>query len=484
MNLYALQSIVAASEGPRLELKRSTGELRRGVQTVCAFLNGEGGHVVFGVSPDGAILGQQVSDQTMREVAQEMAALDPPAKVAIHRVVVAPGREVLVLAATGGSDLVPFTCDGRPYERVGSTTRRMPREHFDQLVIERMHATRRWESQEAEGTTIRDIDGREVRRVISLARDAGRLAGPVGRDVASALAGLGVMQDGRVLRAAVVLFGKRFLPNFPQCELRLARFRGIDKDAFIDERQMRGGAVHLLDEAMVFADRHLPVAKEIVERRLQRVETPLVPWLALREILVNALIHRDYSIAGGAVSLAIFDDRIEVWSTGVLPTKVTAASLSRKHGSHPRNPFIAEVFYRAGLIEKWGRGTNRVIEMCRRHGIAAPTFEEIADSVLVTFHVKVGTTRVTTMQVTVQVTMQVAAVLEAARTPRSGGELQKVASIRNRDHFRKAYLHPLLRAGWLEMTIPDKPRSRLQRYHTTEAGLAGLAARTTGTPEA
>ena len=155
---------------------------------------------------------------------------------------------------------------------------------------------------------------------------------------------------------------------------------------------MRGGAVHLLDEAMVFADRHLPVAKEIVERRLQRVETPLVPWLALREILVNALIHRDYSIAGGAVSLAIFDDRIEVWSTGVLPTKVTAASLSRKHGSHPRNPFIAEVFYRAGLIEKWGRGTNRVIEMCERAGIPPPMFEKIGPATVVTFRVHVGST--------------------------------------------------------------------------------------------
>jgi ATP-dependent DNA helicase RecG len=174
------------------------------------------------------------------------------------------------------------------------------------------------------------------------------------------------------------------------------------------------------------------------------------------------------------VSFAVFDDRVEVWSAGAFPSKITAESLSREHGSYPRNPFIAEVFFRAGLIEKWGRGTNRVIEMCRRHGIAAPEFEQVGPSVVVRFRVKVGTTRVTTTQVSTQVTTQVAAVLEAARRPRSGSELQKIAKIQTREYFRRAYLDRLLRAGWIERTVPDKPRSRLQRYRTTEAGLRAL----------
>ena len=481
MNLSELQSIVAAGEGPRLELKRSTGELRRGVQTVCAFLNGKGGRVVFGVAPDGEIVGQQVSDKTVREVAQELAALDPPAKVAIHRIAVGAGREVLVLDAEGGSDLVPFTCDGRSYERVGSTTRRMPKEHYDQLVLDRMHTMRRWENQEAERTALRDINLGEVRRVIGMARAAGRLSEPLGRDLTRALDRLDVREDGKILRAAVVLFGRRFLPHFPQCSLRMARFRGTDKESFIDERSLHGPAFRLLDEAMTFAGRHLPVAAKIVEGRLQRVETPLIPWMALREILVNALIHRDYSIAGGSVSLAIFDDRVEVWSAGRLPTGVTPRSLAREHDSVRRNPIIAEVFHRAGLIEMWGRGTNRVVEMCRRHGIAPPEFGEVGPSVVVTFRVHVGTTLVTeqvTEQVAIQVTVQVAAVLEAARTPTTRAELQQAAGVANRPHFSTAYLAALVRAGWLEMTIPDKPNSRLQRYRTTASGLQALAART------
>ncbi len=89
-------------------------------------------------------------------------------------------------------------------------------------------------------------------------------------------------------------------------------------------------------------------------------EKPLIPPDALREIVLNALIHRDCSNAGGAVSLATFDDRVEVWSAGRLPSGGTRETLTRGHDSVPRNPIVAETLHRAGLIEMWGRGTNRV----------------------------------------------------------------------------------------------------------------------------
>ena len=198
----------------------------------------------------------------------------------------------------------------------------------------------------------------------------------------------------------------------------------------------------------------------------------------MREILVNALIHRDYSIYGGAISLAIFDDRVEVWSAGRFPTGITPALLTRKHVSVLRNRLIAGVFHRAGLIEQWGRGTNRVVDMCRAAGIAAPLFEEIGPFAVVTFEVRVGATAQVTPQVTPQVapqvTPQVEAVLGAARQAASAGDLQRAAGLKDRVHFLRSYLQPLLERGWIERTIPDKPRSRMQRYRTTAAGLAAL----------
>ena len=117
------------------------------------------------------------------------------------------------------------------------------------------------------------------------------------------------------------------------------------------------------------------------------------------------------------------------------------------------------------------------VDECRKAGIAPPIFQENGPFAVVTFQVRVGQTAQVTTQVAVQVTTQVAAVLQAAsQAQKSREELQHAAGMRNREHFRKAYLEPLLTSGWLERTIPDKPRSRMQKYRTTETGRAASKA--------
>jgi ATP-dependent DNA helicase RecG len=187
------------------------------------------------------------------------------------------------------------------------------------------------------------------------------------------------------VNAAVVVFGRTFLPHYPQCQLRLARFRGTDKNEFLDQRQVHGHAFGLLSDAMQFLTRHLPVAGRIEAGLFERVDEPLFPPVALREALVNALCHRDYTQAGGAVSLAIYDDRLEIWSSGELPFGMKVEDLKIDHLSRPRNPLIAEVFYRRGLVERWGRGTQKIVELCLRAGHPEPEFLEVAGAVGVRF---------------------------------------------------------------------------------------------------
>lgn len=474
INLKQLLTLVRQGEGPTLEFKRSTGELKEAMKTICAFLNASGGTVLFGVRPDGTTEGQEVSDQTIRDIAQTTDRFEPPAHFSIKRVKIKAGREVIAAAVEGNSGVEPFMYDGRAYERVGSTTRKMPQSKYEKLLLDRAHGKRRWENFPAEGVGLRDIDRDEVYRIAEAARSAGRLVGPIGGRLADMLDRLKVRKDGKILQAAVMLFGKSFLPDYPQCELRVARFRGVDKTEFMDQRSVRGPAFKLLEEAELFCQRHFPLPGKIVPGKMRRVDTPLIPPDAMREILVNALIHRDYSIAGGSVSLAIFDDRVEVWSAGRFPSGITPDMLTRKHLSVLRNPIISDVFHRAGLIEQWGRGTNRVTEMCRAAGILPPLFQEIGPFAVVTFRVRVGATVQVTTQVTIQVTTQVVAVLNAAKIEVSATELQRAANLKNRVHFLHSYLRPLLECGWLERAIPDKPTSRMQRYRTTEAGLAIL----------
>ena len=240
MIIADIEKLAAKGESETLEFKRSTGELREAMQTLCAFAKGSGGIVLIGVRSDGKIIGQQVTEQTLHEIAAARDRFEPPIDVTLEQIEVASGRAVLVLVVAGTSDSAPCAYDGRAFERIGNTTRRMSQERFEALLLDRAHSRRRWENQIADEITIKDIDREEVSRIIEAARSTGRLVGPVGRSKPELLDRLGVRHKGRLLRAAVVLFGKTFMPDYPQCELRMARFRGRDKTEFVDQRHMQG----------------------------------------------------------------------------------------------------------------------------------------------------------------------------------------------------------------------------------------------------
>ena len=234
--------------------------------------------------------------------------------------------------------------------------------------------------------TIDELEAPEIRRTVQTGIASGRLAADTSADdLTDVLDKLGLRIQGALVNAAVVVFGREFLPHYPQCQPRLARFRGTDKNEFLDQRQLHGHAFDLLSEAMQFLTRHLPVAGRVEPGLFVRVDEPLFPPIALREALVNAFCHRDCAGAGGAVSVAIYDDRLEIWSSGELPLGIKTEDLNRGHLSRPRNPLIAEVSYRRGLVERWRRGTQKIVEPCLRAGRPAPEFLEVAGAVGVRF---------------------------------------------------------------------------------------------------
>lgn len=385
MKLADVERLAAAGESEAVEFKKSTSQLRRAGETLCGFLNGTGGVVLIGVGPEGRVTGQTVADTTLRDVASLLERFEPAAPVRVHRVPTGNATEVLVLEAPAAYDTRPFAFDGRPYQRVGTVTSVMPQERYQSLLLERAHARNRWENEVAPGVDTDDLDNEEILRTVRLGIEAGRLPESTGKDVGDILDRLQLRKDGRLLNAAVVLFGTRLEQDYPQCQLRLARFRGIDKSAFLDSRQFHGHAFRLLDEAMAFMLRHLPIAGRFEPGRLERIDEPLFPVAALREAVINALCHRTYTHAGGAVSVAIYDDRLEIWSDGTLPFGLKPEDLKRKHDSRPRNPLIAGVFYRRGFIEQWGRGTEDIVTLCVRAGHPEPEFGEQAGSVWVRF---------------------------------------------------------------------------------------------------
>jgi ATP-dependent DNA helicase RecG len=379
-----IKAWAASGESETMEFKRTTGERREAARTLCAMLNHRGGQVLFGVEANGQVTGQHVSDHTIEEIAQEIKELDPPAFPTIDRVDVGGGREVIVMTVTQGP-VRPYSYKGQAYRRVGNTSPVMSRDEYNRMLLERLHGESRWENQPAERWTVADLDVAEITRTIEESIRRGRAEDPGTRDPADLLRGLGLMRDNQLLRAAVVLFGRaeRLEADYPQCLLRVAKFRGTDRTEFLDNRQFHGNAFELLLRAERFLRESLPVAGRVAPGLFERVDDPLYPPVALREALANAICHRDYSIGGGSVAVAIYDDRLEVTSSGNLHFGLTPEALFAPHESLPWNPLIARTLFRRGVIESWGRGTLKMAELMQQAGLPLPEIEDAGGCVTV-----------------------------------------------------------------------------------------------------
>jgi ATP-dependent DNA helicase RecG len=477
LNLQELKGLVAEGESDRVEFKRSTGQRTDAAKAVCGMLNGLGGMVLFGVDDKRVLLGQQISSRTLEDIANEMRRIEPPAfpdieTVMLHDRIGVIGLRVPALAG-------PYTYDGRAYLRQGSTTRIMPREEFERRLIERLHSTRRWENEPgADGVAIADLDAEEIETTLTNAINAGRMDRPRKMDARSILVGLGLIVDGHLLNAAVALYGrsKRLESIYPQFALRMARFRGASRLAdYADNRQYWGSAFALLRRAESFLLDHVPIASRVISGRMERLDQPLYPPRATREALANAFCHRDYSTPGGAVAVAMYDGRLEIANPGALHFGMTPEKLTRPHESKPWNPIIASVFYRAGIIERWGSGTLNIIDWCKENGNPRPSWAERAGSVVLTFKPNVSVTRAAELESRPksQPKSQPKSLREKVLTVLQDGPLSKAeiaSGLGQRQisgHLKKVFA-ALLEEGVISYTVPGKPRSRLQKYVITQ----------------
>lgn len=387
MKITQLKTLVKHGESETLEFKNSTGSLNTGMQTVCAFLNSNhGGIVIFGVKDDGKIIGQKVTDSTRKEIAVELNKIDPHPKIDVKYVNIENSLQAIIMVVNPG-EKTPYTYDGRPYARSQSTTIRMTKEEYIYLLHQ--NNPTQWENLTNNTCKLSDLDRNKIKEIIRMAVFEKRLPeSSISANIPDILKKLDLMVNGKLTNAAVILFCKNENKQFMQSTLKLARFKGIDKTEFLDTKAFKDNAFNLYDKAMDFLAFNLPVAARIEAGNPNRVEKPAIPYNVLREAITNAIVHRDYSHAGGSTSIAIYDDRVNITNTGALPKGVLLSQLSKEHPSIPRNPLIAHVFYLCGKIEKWGRGTLDMIQACKKAGNPAPKYEEIGGSFSVTLPLK------------------------------------------------------------------------------------------------
>lgn len=387
MEIDDLKILAASGESMTLEFKKSTALIRSAFEAICAFLNNKGGTVFFGVKNDGQLIGQGVTDNTRQEIANEIGKIEPTAKIEVDYILIDHDKYVIAVKVSAG-EYAPYTYDGRAFHKVESGLSRMSQHQYEHLLVQRGHLNHSWEDFIAENYSIKDLDDDEIYKAIMDGIAEKRIPASIAKEgVEKILRQLALItEDGKIKRAAVVLFAKEIKSPYTNCWLKMARFSGIDKGGdFIDNQQVYCNAFRMLEVADSFLHKHLPMASYFKKDQFKRIDKFALPVQAVREALVNAICHRDYADHSGYVSIAIFDDRVEIWSNGTLPSKLKLEDLKHKHDSVLRNKLIAKIFYLRGYIEAWGTGIKKIIDSCRDHGIAIPKFSERTGGLVVIF---------------------------------------------------------------------------------------------------
>ena len=370
------------SEGKTLEFKRDLSSPGGLIRTVVAFANTAGGTILIGVE-----------DKTVhvRGVGKPLALEERVASLISDSISprILPDLELLTYRDTQVLAVNVYPSAVRPhflirsgpeagtYVRVGSTNRRadadlvaeMQRFARGEIYDERPMADLDSEAIDfrvasESFTGVRKLKQRDLETLRLLTSHQGRKVPTVG---------------------GVLLFGCDCLTHFPDAWIQAGRFKGTDKSVILDHAELKMPLMNAIDEAVAFVEKHAMHSAEI--GRVRRQDRWSLPPAAVREAIVNAVAHADYSQQGTPIRLAIFDDRLEIENPGLLPFGLTVDDLPLGV-SKLRNRVIGRVFHELGLVEQWGSGAQRMITACKDSGLAAPVWEEIGVRLRVTIYIE------------------------------------------------------------------------------------------------
>jgi len=379
-----MNEIIAKKESENIEFKKSVGEWKEIVETVSAFSNTSGGKILVGISNSGKIIGVKIGKDTIEDLTNKIVSNTDPKvypKISVEEI---EKKKIIVIEVKESADKLVLAF-GRPYKRIGRSTIKMSKDEYEKLVLEKHREELRFDKQFCKGASLKDIDEEKVKWFLREAKREHGLKIEEKTPVAEILTKLKLITIGKLTNSAILLFGGNPQEYISQAETRCARFKGTKAvKPFIDMKVFGGSIVDQVDKALGFVLEHTPMAAWLEEGKVQRKEKYEYPPEAIREAIVNAICHRDYSSSAN-VQIRIFDDRIEVWNPGKLPEGWTVEKLKEVHESIPKNPLIADQFFLIKFIEKWGTGTTDMIKQCLDWGLPEPNFEYTGTSLVVTF---------------------------------------------------------------------------------------------------
>ncbi|MEI9913236.1 MAG: ATP-binding protein [Bacteroidota bacterium] len=344
---------------------------------ICGFANAQGGKIFIGIDDEGNISDLPDYKKLMEDI---------PNKVVNHLGLVVDvnlrtkTKKHYIEISVNPSD-VPISYHGNYHYRSGSTKQELKGPALHQFLLKKLGKS--WDDMPVKTATLYDLDDNTINRFLFLATENKRLSsGAIQGTHDDLFSGLHLVNDEKSFKnAALLLFGIDPLKHFSHAYLKIGRFGASDADLKFQDI-IEGNILDMPDKVMdILRSKYLTSPVKFVG--LQRVEKLEYPEEALREALVNAIAHKDYT--GTTVQIKVYDDKLIIWNPGTLPDDLSIEQLKKRHSSHPRNRNIADIFFKAGYIEAWGSGISRMFEACSKAGLPEPEIKEVEGGIEVTF---------------------------------------------------------------------------------------------------
>ena len=350
------------------------------IKWICAFANAQGGKLFVGINDSGDVIGLNDYKKLMDDIPNKVISLlGIVVDVNLHNKNKKPYIEISVQPSS-----VPISYKGVYYYRSGSTKQELKGNALQHFLLKKQGKS--WDELPVEHATLKDIDLQTLKYFINKAIASKRMAVDAKSDSIKTMLGkLNLMTpDRQFTYAAILMFGKNPQRFFREAYFKIGRFGKDDADLLFQDI-IDGNILQMADKVLsVLRSKYL--TSPIRYEGLLRIEDLEYPEEALREAILNAIVHKDYT--GTSIQLSIYKDKLILWNEGKLPEDMNIKQLKGKHPSRPRNKNIAEVFFRAGFIEVWGRGIAKINSALANAGLPRPAIEENAGGLQLTFRNK------------------------------------------------------------------------------------------------
>lgn len=341
---------------------------------VCGFANAQGGVIFIGKDDNGNVVGITDYKRLMDDIPNKIRnSIGIMVEVNLHEEEGMRFIEIVTHPYT-----VPISLRGRYYYRCGSTKQELTGASLNEFLLKKSGKT--WDDVVESRASFDDIDEKTVSIFLKASENAGRLPENESLALPDLFEKLRLTENGQLKRAALVIFGKDPGKFYPNTFVKIGRFGKDDADIKFQETE-EGNIIQLL-QAVLHQLNQKFLTRTIEFEGMHRIEKGEYPIAAIREMLLNALVHRNFM--GSSIQIRVYDDKISIWNEGSLPAGLTLDALKRSHSSRPRNPIIADVCFKGGYIDAWGRGTIKIIDTCKQAELPEPEMKELDGGFIIT----------------------------------------------------------------------------------------------------